>query len=56
MNRNEGGSYKGPELVNEGGVGEDDEDRMGGKNGVFLYCVSQAQRITPPNPTKPNTV
>ena len=58
MDRNEDGSDNNPEFLNEGGVGEDDENCMGDKDDVFLDCIRQAlvQRIIPSNPTKLNTV
>ena len=47
-----------PELVNEVGIGEDDDDCMGDKDDVSLDRVREAlvQRITPtqPNLTQPN--
>ena len=42
MEHNEGRSDKDPELVNEGGVGEDDEDCMGDKEDVFIDRVREA--------------
>ena len=55
MDRNECGSYKDRELINEDGVGEGNKDCMGSKDDIFLDCVRQTlvQRITPSNPTKP---
>ena len=49
------------EKYHEGGggsVGEDDEDRMGGEDDIFLNRIREAlvQRISQPHPTQPNIV
>ena len=55
MDRNAGGNDKASELVNKGGVGEDDEDYIGGKDDVYLDHVRRdlVQQITPTHPSTP---
>ena len=58
MDRNDGESDNYPELVDEGVVGEDDEDYVNGKYDTFLdrICKALDQRTTPSHPTQLNQI